>query len=330
MRFLASLAAVGILFLVGLFGATGSVAAAIFGVLVPYLAAAVFLGGLSWRVLKWARAPVPFRIPTTCGQQRSLAWIRPAKLDNPSGMLGVLGRMALEILFFRSLLRNTKATRLGGGNLLFRTSLGLWLAALAFHWSLLAVLVRHLRFFTNPVPRAVTLLAAADGFLEVGLPVFYLSSCVLLAALAYLLARRLAGPQLRYISLPDDYFLPLALLGIGVSGFCARHVVGTDLAAVKELTLGLAGFRPPLPTTVGPLFFGHFFLACVLLAYLPFSKVMHLAGALLSPTRNLANNSRRVRHVNPWDYPVKVHSYGEYEDELRGKMKEAGIPVERQ
>jgi nitrate reductase gamma subunit len=84
-----------------------------------------------------------------------------------------------------------------------------------------------------------------------------------------------------------------------------------------------------LPGGVGPLFFGHLFLVCVLLAYIPFSKVMHLAGALLSPTRNLANTNRMIRHINPWDYPVKVHTYEEYEDELREKMKGAGLPVEK-
>ena len=68
----------------------------------------------------------------------------------------------------------------------------------------------------------------------------------------------------------------------------------------------------------------------VLIAYFPFSKLSHMAGVFLSPTRNLAANNRAVRHVNPWDYPVKVHSYEEYEDELRDKMKTAGIPVERQ
>jgi hypothetical protein len=33
--------------------------------------------------------------------------------------------------------------------------------------------------------------------------------------------------------------------------------------------------------------------------------------------------------VNPWNYPVKVHTYEEWEDEFRDKMKAAGLPVER-
>jgi hypothetical protein len=67
-----------------------------------------------------------------------------------------------------------------------------------------------------------------------------------------------------------------------------------------------------------------------LIAYFPFSKLMHLGGVFLSPTRNLANNNRRIRHINPWNHPVEVHTYQEYEDEFRDKMIAAGIPVEKE
>jgi hypothetical protein len=35
------------------------------------------------------------------------------------------------------------------------------------------------------------------------------------------------------------------------------------------------------------------------------------------------------RHVNPWNYPVDVHTYAEYEDDFREKMVEAGLPVDK-
>ena len=73
----------------------------------------------------------------------------------------------------------------------------------------------------------------------------------------------------------------------------------------------------------------HLFLVSVLIAYFPFSKLMHMGGIFLSPTRNLANNSRMRRHVNPWNYDVKVHTYEEYEDEFRPVMMAAGLPVEK-
>jgi nitrate reductase gamma subunit len=201
---------------------------------------------------------------------------------------------------------------------------------MAFHWSMLLILVRHLRLVTDPVPAFVTFLESVDGFLEIGVPVVFVSSVVFLVALTYLLLRRLVNPQVRYISLIGDYFPLLLLLGIGASGFWMRHVSKVDVAGVKELALGLAHLAPTVPADLSPLFIGHLFLVTVLLAYFPLSKLVHMAGVFLSPTRNLANNNRAVRHVNPWDHPVKVHPYAEYEDEFREKMIAAGVPVEKE
>src|SRR5512143_1415649 len=98
MRILVPALGVVILLLAG-GGAAGSEAGRwLLGVAVPYAAAAVFLVGVVLRVVGWARSPVPFRIPTTCGQQKSLPWIRQARIDNPHDTIGVVGRMALEIL----------------------------------------------------------------------------------------------------------------------------------------------------------------------------------------------------------------------------------------
>ena len=57
---------------------------------------------------------------------------------------------------------------------------------------------------------------------------------------------------------------------------------------------------------------------------------MHAGGIFMSPTRTLANNSRIVRHINPWNYEVKTHSYAEYEDEFRDKMRKVGLPLEKE
>jgi len=329
MSLLIALGLVAGLFVVGLMG--GAVGAGwLFGVVIPYLAVATFVLGFVYRVLGWANVPVPFRIPTTCGQERSLPWIRQQKLDNPHSTASVIGRMALEILCFRSLLRNTRTQQLDGPRLVYGTDLSLWAGAMAMHWALLIVLIRHLRLFTNPVPVFVTFVERVDGFFEIGLPVFNVTSIVLLVALAYLLYRRLALPQVRYISLLQDYFALLLLLGIAASGFWLRHLAPTDITSVKALLLGLTHFAPVVPQAISPLFYGHLFLVSSLLIYFPFSKLMHMPGVFLSPTRNLANNNRAVRHVNPWDYPVQVHPYAEYEDEFREKMITAGLPVERQ
>ncbi|CAD7782481.1 MAG: hypothetical protein KIIPBIDF_01663 [Candidatus Methanoperedenaceae archaeon GB50] len=77
-------------------------------------------------------------------------------------------------------------------------------------------------------------------------------------------------------------------------------------------------------------FYVHIFLVSVLFAYFPFSKLTHMAGVFLSPTRNLANNNRAVRHINPWNPPVVIHTYEEWEEEFKDKIKAAGIPLDKE
>ena len=85
-----------------------------FGVAIPYLAIMLFVGGVVYRVIQWAKSPVPFSIPTTCGQGASLDFIKQDKLDCPTKTSEVVARMFLEIFLFRSLFRNTKSEIHGG------------------------------------------------------------------------------------------------------------------------------------------------------------------------------------------------------------------------
>jgi nitrate reductase gamma subunit len=172
-------------------------------------------------------------------------------------------------------------------------------------------------------------LTRIDAFLQLGLPEVQATTVVFLVALTFLLARRLASPPLRYLSLASDHFPLLLLLAIGGSGAWLRHVTKIDVPAAKATVMSLVSLAPRPSATLGPLFYAHLFLVSTLLAYFPFSKLVHMAGAFLSPTRNLAANSREVRHVNPWNRPVAVHTYEEYEDEFRDRIREAGLPLER-
>jgi len=302
----------------------------VFGIFVPYAAFGLFVLGIVYRVLKWARSPVPFGIATTCGQQRSLPWVKASYLENPHSTLGVIGRMALEVLLFRSLFRNTRVELRGGPRLLYGGNKYLWLGAMAFHWTFLIILLRHFRFFTEPVPSFVLLLQNLDGFFQVGVPVLYLSGLIIIAALGYLFLRRILDPKVRYISLAADYFPLFLILSIAVSGVLVRYFTKVDIVKVKELALGLVSLNPTIPEGIGAPFYIHLFFVCALLAYFPFSKLVHMGGVFLSPTRNLRADTRRHRHVNPWNHPVEVHTYEEWEDEFRDKMKDAGLPVERE
>lgn len=330
MKVLVSFIAVLLLALIPYALVDGATSRFLFGVVIPYAAFVIFVGGMVVRVLKWASSPVPFRIPTTCGQQKSLPWIKQSKLENPSGMLGVIGRMALEVLFFRSLFRNLKTQLQDDKQLTYGEAKWLWAAGLAFHWSFLIILLRHLRFFFQQVPFPIQLLDTLDSFLQIGIPLLYMTDVILLAAVTYLFFRRISLPQVRYISLIGDYFPLFLILGIGISGVLMRYFLKTDIVSVKVLAMGLISFQPVVSQTIGVIFFIHLFLLSVLFAYFPMSKLVHMGGVFLSPTRNLANTSREKRHINPWNYPVHVHTYDEYENDFREKMKGAGLPVEKE
>jgi nitrate reductase gamma subunit len=301
----------------------------VFGIWIPYAAAVVFLLGFIWRIFKWAKSPVPFRIPTTCGQQKSLPWIKHNSIDNPFTTKAVILRMFFEIVTFRSLFRNTKS-RIIGDRISYEWEIWLWLAALAFHYSFLTVVIRHMRLFLEPVPACIGIIETLDSFFQVGLPVVFASGVVLFAAVLYLFARRVLIPQVKYISMIADYFPLFLILGIAGTGLYMRYFLRVDIHAIKQLTMGLVTFNATIPANVSPMLFAHLFLVSTLLIYFPFSKLMHMGGIFLSPTRNLANNNRAKRHVNPWNPDLEFVTYEKYENEFRDKMIEAGLQVEKE
>jgi nitrate reductase gamma subunit len=338
LRYIIPLIAVIVLFFIAYLGAQVTGLQYVFGVVIPYLAIIFFVLGFAYRVINWSRSPVPFAIPTTAGQQKSLPWIKHSQFESPIATWQIVVRMALEILTFRSLFRNTRMKLTAGGRLSYQLEIFLWVGALAFHYAFLVVLIRHLRFFTEPVPFWVQLIEKVDSFFrfeiiypvfKFGLPGVYVSGFILLAAVSFLFLRRLFVPQVRYISIASDYFPLFLIFGIALSGIFMRYFTKIDVTAAKELTLGLVTFRPTIPEGVSAVFYVHIFFVSILLAYFPFSKLMHLGGVFLSPTRNMATDTRARRHINPWNYPVPVHTYDEYEDEFRQKMVEVGLPVEK-
>jgi nitrate reductase gamma subunit len=200
MNAILSLIAVLGLILIALIGVQGANLHFLFGIVVPYIAIIIFLFGVISRVMKWGRTPVPFCIPTTCGQQKSLPWIKQSKLDNPSTTSGVVGRMLLEVFLFRSLFSNTKFELREGPKLSYGSTKWLWLGGLAFHWSFLVVLVRHLRLFTEPVPAFLMGVEALDGFLQVGIP------GVLISGSSSFISCNLSFPEKGFYSASPLYF----------------------------------------------------------------------------------------------------------------------------
>jgi nitrate reductase gamma subunit len=234
-------------------------AATILFALLYYAAAALCVGGLAYRVWDYARTPAPLKIPTT-----------PAPLTRG----GVALRLAREVALFESL---------------FRSNLWIWLFGWTFHVALALVLVRHLRYFTEPVWPWVAWLQ----------PFGLYAGFAMVAGLAGLWARRFLVERVRYISTLSDHLMLALLVGIGASGLLMKFVHHTDIVGVKAFFLGLLRFDwQPLPAHPG--LYVHLLLVAALMALFPFSKLLHAPGIFFSPTRNQADDPREARHVARW------------------------------
>ncbi len=224
-----------------------------------YAATLLLLAGLVWKVVQYARTPAPLKIPTM-----------PAPLSRS----GVAARLAREVVFFESLFKSNK---------------WIWLFGWIFHAALVLILLRHLRYFIEPV----------WGWIVAVQPFGIYAGFAMVAGLGGLWLRRIAVERIRYITGPSDHLMLLLLVAIALSGLAMRFVVPTDIVAVKLFFLGLIYFDwQPLPTD--PVLLIHLLLVVALMIVFPFSKLLHGVGLLFSPTRDQVDDAREHRHLAPW------------------------------
>lgn len=224
-----------------------------------YAATLILVVGVAARVRLYLRAPAPLKIPTT-----------PA----PTSRTGVALRMAREVLWFESLFRSNKWT---------------WAFGWLFHVGLLLVLLRHVRYFQEPVSDlivAVQFLGTYAGYLMV-------------IGLAGLWVRRFAVDRVRYISTLSDHLHLALLIAIAGTGLLMRFVAPTDIISLKAFVLGLMRFDwQPIPSD--PILIIHLTLVATLMIVFPISKLVHAPGIFFSPTRYQIDDPREQRHVSSW------------------------------
>jgi nitrate reductase gamma subunit len=227
-----------------------------------YFALLAFVFGLLAKLIRYLRTPMPWPEVVT-----------PA----PETDSGVLLRVAKDVLIFPNLFKADKL---------------LWVGAWIFHVALGAILFRHLRYFTYPVPPAVLYMetvALAFGY-------------IFGIATLFLFWRRLALPRSLYISNLPDYFA-LALLGaIAGTGILVSYWLHVNIADVKAFALGILTLHPVEPPK-HPLFLLHYFLVLSLLIYFPSSKLLHAGGIFLTPSHAQPYQIQKAgkRYANPWD-----------------------------
>ena len=224
-----------------------------------WIATLVLVLGVANKIWLYARIPAPLKIPT---------------MPAPRTRTGVVWRMARELLLFQSLFRADKL---------------LWAISMVFHYALLLVIIRHLRYVQEPIWSLVILLQ----------PLGKNAGFALVLSLVGLLARRFLIDRVRYISAPSDFLMLVLLIFIACSGLMMRYVNPTDIVMVKAFFVGLKTFNwQPLPADITLLL--HLFAVAFLMLIFPISKLMHAPGVFFSPTRNQVDNSRERRHIAPW------------------------------
>ncbi|VAW82667.1 Sulfite reduction-associated complex DsrMKJOP protein DsrM (= HmeC) [hydrothermal vent metagenome] len=224
-----------------------------------YIATIILVVGVAMRIKKYAQTPSPLIIPT---------------MPAPRTEAGVAYRMFREVAFFESLFRANKWT---------------WIFGYLFHFGMLLVLLRHLRYFTEPVWFWVNWVQPFGKY----------AAFIMLIGLLGLWARRFLVDRVRYISTPSDHLMLALLVGIALSGIGMTFLAHTDIVSVKAFFLGLL-YLSPQPLPGDPLLLTHLGLVATLMIIFPISKLLHAPGVFFSPTRNQTDSSRERRHIADW------------------------------
>lgn len=241
------------------------------GCVFPYLAVAVFVIGTTWRTASWMSRPVPFPLTLDRGRR---------------GIPAQVAEISQELLLLRSLRRGDRR---------------LWHLAGSMHAALAMILLGHGIGIAMSGQQFTPLgfSSAASTALSRSLGVLF--GLLFVASALALLYRRGAVPEVRKLSDPSDYFDLALLLAIAATGLLMRlTLLEPEQAAVRAFLGGLLTLQPvPIP---GPwVFIIHFVLVNVMLTYLPFSKLVHLTGGVVS--RALVVTSARAhparRRANP-------------------------------
>jgi nitrate reductase gamma subunit len=185
----------------------------------------------------------------------------------PEGRLGRLADALLDMFTLKGLLRVNRL---------------LWVGGFVMHLGLLLLILGHIRVVTD-----FYFFWDWIGWGEEELHTFSAvagttAGLLFMIPLAYLFLRRFGG-SVRWLSVPEDYFVLVLLVGIAVTGMHMRLVLEVDQHAMREFMQGLYTFNwKPVPESAGISFIWHFSLVQLLMIYFPFGKLLHTIGSIFN------------------------------------------------
>lgn len=213
--------------------------------ILPYVTIIVFVVGLIWRIRTWWARP------------RAKAVLFPAVRSQ----IVAVGKLAGDIVLFGKT---------------FSLSKSLWVMTVLFHLGLLLVVLGHIRTVVEIGFLWSWFNLDADGIDRVAFAMGMTAGGLVLAGAILLLMRRFT-PTMRVLSIFQDYFVLLMLLGIIMTGMSMRLWMPIHAEEIQHYARGVLTLQPAVEIH-NNVFFWHFFLAQMLVMYLPFSKLVHLVS----------------------------------------------------
>ncbi len=214
-------------------------------VILPYLTVLIFIFGLIWRIRLWWKKP------------RANAVLFPAVRSK----LVAAGKVAGDIVLFGKT---------------FSLSKSLWIMTVLFHLGLLLVILGHIRVITEIGFLWSWFNLSEEGIDRVAFAMGMTAGGLMLSGGILLLARRFT-PKMRVLSIFQDYFVLGMLLLVIFTGFAMRLWMPIHVEEIQHYARGVLTFQPA--AEIGnSVFLWHFFVAQMLVMYLPFSKLIHVVS----------------------------------------------------
>ena len=224
-----------------------------------YIAFFIFSYGLVSKILQYKNTPAPLKIPT---------------MPAPTTQAGVVFRMSREVILFESLFKSSKWT---------------WLFGWLFHFGLFLDMLRHLRYFIDPIWFWVVIIQPFGKY----------GSILMFVGLVGLLIRRIVVDRVRYISSPSDHLMLVLILCITSTGIAMSFYLGADVISLLRPAPCLITFDiHNIPAD--PVLISHLIMVALLMIIFPYSKLLHAPGLFFSPSRYQVDNSRDKRHIAKW------------------------------